>query len=289
MPPGGKETWTVDLPKLGFQSDQVLDAILGISAQHLWALVPHERNLAHASRYYLDRAILQHKSALAQADQRSAESLLATAILITHHVWTAAHSEDLDGGSYLLPLQTYHMARGIVALSDQLFPRLKGSRYLWYVEQTLEAPDHESHHHVCWNDGERDLQTMAVFLEQSSLKPSDIRVCLAALGELRSMYNAIRAGHPQPLLQRMVATMPIRLPTRFLELVEEHQPFALATLARNLALLKVIDKVWWLHGAGDHEVAEHAVRGICGLLPLTWKWAANWPLKVVSGEITIDD
>ena len=260
MPDGGNETWTVDLPKLGFQSDQVLDAILGLSAQHLWALVPYERELAHASRYYLDRAIRQHRSALAQADQRSAEGLLAAAILITHQVWTATHSEDVDNGSYLLPLQTYYMARGILALSDQLFPWLKGSGYLWYVEQNLEAPGHEYDQHLCWNDGERDLQTMTVFLEQARLKRSDIGVYFVALGELRSMYKSIKAGRSQPVLQRMVATMPIRLPARFLELVEEHEPFALTILARNLALLNVIDNVWWLHGAGAIKLP----RMLCG-------------------------
>jgi hypothetical protein len=286
MPYSGNRVWAVDLPKLAFQSEQVLDAILGISAQHLWALLPHDRNLAHASRYYLNRAILQHKSALAHADQHSAESLLATAILITHQVWTAAHSEDTNGTRYLLPLQTYHMARGIIAMSDQLFPWWKGSGYVWYF---LEAPGDDPRQHQCWEGGKRDLESLAVFLERADFKPKDIEVYLVTLNELRSMHMAIKAGQPQPLLQRMVATMPVRLPARFLKLVEEHEPFALALLARNLVLLKVIDTVWWLHGAGDHEVTGHVVRGICGLLPSEWKWATDWPLKVISGEITVAD
>lgn len=288
MPLGGNSVWTVNLPQLGFQSAQVLDAILGIAAQHLWALLPHERSLAHASRYYLDRAILQHKSALAHADQQSAEGLLATAILITHQVWTAAHSENMDGTTYAIPLRTYYMARGIMALSDQLFPWLKGSEYLWYVEQpTPEAPGDGVPRDLCWEEGKRDLDMMATFLNQANMRELDSEVYLATLEELRSMQRAIIADLPQHFLQRMVATMPIRLPTRFLKLVEEYEPFALALLARNLSLLKVINSVWWLHGAGNHQVAELAVRGICGHLPPDWKWAAEWPLKVLSGEIRI--
>ena len=288
MPAGANQIWSVNLPRLGFQSDQVLDAILGVSAQHLWALTPHDKSLAHASRYYLDRAISQHKSALVQADQRSAEGLLAAAILITHQVWTAAHSEDIDR-SYALPIQTYHMARGIVALSDQLFPWLKGSDYLWYVRQDPDGFGNESLSRYCWKSGEGDLAVMVASLKRLDLQTEDFEVFQATLNDLRSMYRAIKAGLPQPLLQRMVATMPVRLPGRLLQLVENHDPFALALLARNLALLKVIDEVWWLHGAGDHQVAEHAVHGICGLLSTDWEWVSNWPLDIISGQITLDD
>lgn len=288
MPVGGKQIWSVNLPRLGFDCEQVLNGILGVSAQHLWALVPHDRNLAHASRYYLDRAILQHKSALAQADRRSAEGVLAAAILITHQVWTAAHSETKSGG-YSLPLQTYYMARGIISLSEQLFPWLKGSEYLWYVEPGVFISSEESLQQPGWKDGERDLEVLGAFLEQLDLNSSDVAVYKITLDDLRTMQKAIRTGQPQALLQRMVATMPVRLPAHFLKLLENHEPFALALLARNLALLKVIEPVWWLHGAGDHQVTDQAVHGIAGLLPPDWKWSTEWPLKVISGEITIDD
>jgi hypothetical protein len=64
------------------------------------------------------------------------------------------------------------------------------------------------------------------------------------------MYLSICIGGPQVPLQRGVATMPLRLPGRFLGLVELKDARALALLARNLSLLKVIDSVWWLHGTG---------------------------------------
>ncbi|KAI9731432.1 MAG: hypothetical protein M1818_007822 [Claussenomyces sp. TS43310] len=289
MPSGGNKTWAQDLPRLGLQSEPVLDAILGISAQHLWALSPRDRSLAHSSRYYLNRALSQHRIALIHADRCSAESLLAVAILITHQAWTAAHSEKTDGSRYTLPLPTYYMARGIAALSDQLFPWLKESGYFWYVEQSLELPSALSSEDRCWADGKRDLEFLAAFLKQADVQERDSQVYRAALNELRSMHTAIKAGLSQSFLQRLVATMPIRLPIRFLELVEQHEPLALAILARNLALLKVIDTAWWLHGAGDHQVAEHSVRGICGLMLANWEWAMDWPLKVLSGEITIND
>lgn len=78
--------------------------------------------------------------------------------------------------------------------------------------------------------------------------------------------------------------MPIRLPQLFLELVARKDARALALLARNLALLKVVDNIWWLHGTGKtQQVAEHAVMGIRNLMPPEWTWAMEWPVQVVSG------
>ena len=105
---------------MGFQSDLVLDAILGIASQHPYALTPEDKSLAHASTYYFGRAIGKHRNPLARADRHSAESLLATAILITHCTWVSSHVATHDE-TYKLPLKTYHMARGINVLFKQMF------------------------------------------------------------------------------------------------------------------------------------------------------------------------
>jgi len=74
--------------------------------------------------------------------------------------------------------------------------------------------------------------------------------------ELSLTYASIVAGVAQQALQRIVATMPVRSHQRFLELAEQKSPLAMTLLARNLALLKVIEPIWWLHGLGDHKVAN---------------------------------
>jgi len=79
--------------------------------------------------------------------------------------------------------------------------------------------------------------------------------------------------------------MPIRVPQLFLELIALEDPRALALLARNLSLLKVVDNIWWLHGAGkSQQVAEHALAGIKSLMPREWAWSMEWPLRVVGCE-----
>lgn len=83
--------------------------------------------------------------------------------------------------------------------------------------------------------------------------------------------------------------MLLRLPPRFLALLQQHEPAALVLFARNIVLLKFIDDVWWLHGKNEHLVMDYAIQGIRGLIPEPWLWAIEWPLKVVRGDITKED
>ena len=279
-----RELWAVDIPRRGFQSELVLSAIFAISAQHLWALTPDEPSLAVASRSYFDKAIRSHRKELAQPDKQTAESLLATAILLTHHTWVASHSVAYDE-PYVLPLQTYYMARGIQSLFDQMFPWLKGSGYLWYAEQQPLIDETEIiYRNEFLQSGIEDLDELSKAFEEGRHR-NDLAVYQQTAKELASMYYSISTGAPQSWIQRRVATMPLRLPSKLLELLGMHDPIALALLARNIVLLKVIDPVWWLHGAGKHEVAERAVRGIEELLPIKSRWMMNWPWKVLRGVI----
>jgi hypothetical protein len=280
-----RQLWAVDIPQRAFKCELVLHAILAIAAQHLWALTPNEPSLAVASRSYFDMAIRSHRTELAQPDRQTAESLLATAILLTHHTWVASHSVAADE-PYVLPLQTYYMARGIQSLFNQMFPWLKGSGYLWYAEQQPLVDESEA---ACQNEflqtGLEDLDGLFQRFGRENVNVKDQKIYRQTASELASMYSSISTGAPQQWLQRRVATMPLRVPPRFLELLELHDPIALALLARNIALLNVIDPVWWLHGAGNHQVAEHAIRGIEGLLPMDWRWVMVWPWKIVNGNI----
>jgi len=89
----------------------------------------------------------------------------------------------------------------------------------------------------------------------------------------------------QHWIQSRIATMPIRVPPLFLELVAKKDARALALLARNLVLLKVVENIWWLHGTGKtQQVADHAITGIQNLMPPEWAWAMEWPLQIILGD-----
>ena len=276
--------WSMDIPRLAFQSDLVLSALLGISALHYAALTPTDMGISRVADLYLDRAVINHRVALSCANQNSAESLLATAILICHHAWLSAHT-CVPIQQYEIPLQTYHMARGIQTLFNQMWPWLAGSAYLWYVERLpLEDIEHTASSGDFWTSGQEDLNILSRTFELPEIPRRDRSVYEATVTELKSLYRAIDACSSQPGIQRRVATMPLKLPKRFLDLVEMQDPRALVLLARNIALLNMIPHVWWLHGASSSQsVAETAINGIAAMLPDEWKWAMDWPFRIILG------
>ncbi|PMD44538.1 hypothetical protein L207DRAFT_579476 [Hyaloscypha variabilis F] len=288
MPDGhsrkAKYIWSIDMPQLAFQNDLVLNALLGVSALHHWALKPDDPRLSYAAGYYIDRAVRSHRKALTAVDQASVESVLATAILITHYTWLSAHSNNAP---YELHLQTYHMARSIQVLFEQMYPWVSDSGYLWYVERTPAIDIDEV---ACFDpfllSSQEDLAKLAETFDEEDVTPTDKKVYEKAVVELTSMCVAICNGGSQVPLQRGVATLPLRLPDRFLELVELKDPRALVLLARNHSLLKVIEPVWWLHGTGgSQKVAEISITGLAKMLPLEWAWAMEWPFKVLAGDL----
>ena len=280
----GKYMWSMDIPRLAFQSDLVLSALLGISALHYAALTPTDMGISRVADLYLDKAVTNHRVALSCANQNSAESLLATAILICHHAWLSAHT-CVPIQQYEIPLQTYHMARGIQTLFNQMWPWLAGSAYLWYVERLpLEDIEHTASSGDFWTSGQEDLNVLSRTFELPAIPRRDRSVYEATVTELKSLYCAIDACSSQPGIQRRVATMPLKLPKRFLDLVEMQDPRALVLLARNFALLNMIPRVWWLHGASSSQsVAETAINGIAAMLPDEWKWAMDWPFRIFLG------
>ena len=219
------------------------------------------------------------------------------------------------------------MARGVQALTNQMWPRLKGSGYLWYVEEKKPITDtqlsgvSESRFMESVNE---DLAQLKETFSAIGVTEADREVYYATVAELKAMSYTIACGPPPASnrspeydklefmgpgavgencvyastntcaatlwlekIHRRLATMPLRLPPRYLELVEQHDPRALALLARNLALLKTNSGIWWLHGVGRHSVAESAVRGIRSLLPNEWTWAMDWPQKVINRDIGV--
>jgi hypothetical protein len=168
-----------------------------------------------------------------------------------------------------------------------MYPWVSDSEYLWYVDRTPVIDIDEV---ACFDpfllSSQEDLAKLIETFDEEDVTPTDKKIYEKAVVELTSMCMAICNGGSQVSLQRGVATLPLRLPDRFLELVELKDPRALVLLARNHSLLNVIETVWWLHGTGgSQKVAEISITGLAKMLPLECAWAMEWPFKVLAGVL----
>lgn len=75
---------------------------------------------------------------------------------------------------------------------------------------------------------------------------------------------------------RRIVCLGVLVPARYIELLEQGRPRALAIFAHHLAFSKAIEEHWWFHG-----VADRVVHGIQSILPAEWQWAMEWPLSMI--------
>lgn len=280
------ELWLTRTPMLAFGSEVILNTFLAISAMHLQSLTHGSRELTVASTKYLNRALTSHRKSLAKNDKTTAETLLVSAILISNITWLQAHRK-IPGERYELPLDAYSMIQGVSALFLCKKSWFGDAGYGWFGEEEPVAVDiqlQSSNRFLLGVKQDLDRLLQGFHAEKSG----DYAVFYQqATGYILWLYTAFvckgSAGH----LHRFVGTMPLRLDPRFLVLLKAHDPLCMALLARGIAILKLIDYAWWIHGQGIYEILDFDITGISELMPANCQWAMEWPQKLLSGQIAI--
>ena len=81
---------------------------------------------------------------------------------------------------------------------------------------------------------------------------------------------------------RRIMALPARAPGRFLTMVLQQKPRALAMLAYTFALIKLLDtEVLWFRG-----IAQRTIPLIYDRLPAGWKTLLDWPLIIVKQNLS---
>jgi hypothetical protein len=279
--------WEFDIPQIAFSSDIVLNALLGLSALHLQTKNPNDPILARASLSYLDKAVSEHRAALARVDEHTAKPLLVAAILIAHHTGLTAHSKD-PTERYSIDLRTYHLCRGIKVLVQKLKPWLE--KYEWPSPMVKPSPVECMPKKIFMLNAKRDLDLLSKAFNSDGITFERQVLYEVAAKELMGIYLLIASDADIPTIEQTIITYLHRLPSGFIRLLENEDPIAMAILARQFSTLSIADDspAWWIHGAGDHKVAIKAVLGIQGLMPTEWLWTMDWPVQIVRKEIDLN-
>ncbi|KAI9742606.1 MAG: hypothetical protein M1818_003747 [Claussenomyces sp. TS43310] len=281
-------TWEVDIPRAAVSSDVVLNIMLSISALHHLALTPADEELAQASTTFLHNALIKFQAVLPHLDGHNAELMVLSAMLIAHHSWLAAHSDI--GEPHAHHTQTYRLCQGTKAL-EQRAPVPITARFVWYSADELNPPPRGSIKHGSFLDGAlHDLRALSKTVSQEDAYYSDRDSYEGAMDQVCRMYHLIAdPSIDESLIEQHFMTLPFRVTPRFLTLLEQDDPLASVLAARGFAVLALVrdTSAWWIHGAGNTKVCVKAIEDIHQRLPCDWRWAMEWPLKVIAGKITL--
>ena len=279
--------WEVDVPQMAFSSDIVLNALLGLSALHLMALNPTDPTLGPASKSYFQKAIVKHRNAVAHINSGNAEQILTAAVIIAHHSWLEKHSHTND--PYEIDLQTYHLCQGTKAILKKIAPLM--SKFNWIMKIPTKSNPPPLLHEGYMASALQDMLAFRTAISRDGVLPEDRTAYESAAEEiLKTCSTMAREDPDDPPPELQIVSFLHRLPLRFPRLLERVDPIASALLARNIALLWLIDDTgaWWVHGAGENRVARRAVLGTKSLIPAEWEWTMEWPMKIIAGEVALD-
>jgi hypothetical protein len=259
---------------------------MGISALHLLSINPQDSSLALASGRYLDKALQQHRAAVESTDYPNPEALIIAAVLIAHHHWLAASTKAYQE-PYRVDLGTYRMCQGITALVQKSAPWLLEARD---SSASIDNPIEFMPFPCFLKNALDDLDILLEVLEDCASQ--EVKTAHEQAADLlKTTYSRIAHGlFGNPPIEQYISGFLPQAPQLFIKHLADNQPLAMSMLARNIALLGVLpdSSAWWLHGAGQFKMADTTVHGICGLMPAECVWMMDWPLRIVSGDITLE-
>ena len=279
--PTTEDIWQRAVPQMAFGGrNYLMDAILSVASLHLRSQNPDDKALVRASHAYAASTLAEYCATLERGiTADNAEALFLTASLIAFQSTASrifikddAGTDNTDSTSrYTLPMPWFHAFQGVktvVATSWQwirnsdIVKAVIDSQPSFQLDLNPLGPNSFFGHLL---DGvEEELAN-----ESRDHFQSTSHAYSHAVSVLNWAHKNIYA--PATL------AFPASVSRRFVDLVEEKRPRALAILACFFALLKRMNDVWWLD-----DVARREVMGLVSTFEpgSSWWKHLEWPVRI---------
>ncbi|GJN73052.1 C6 zinc finger protein [Purpureocillium lilacinum] len=283
--PTNEDVWQRAVPQIAFQGkDYLMDAVLSVAALHLRTQHPNDKALIRASHAYAASTLAEYCASLERGiTADNAEALFLTATLIAFQSTASRIFAKDDGDAdaaepnnrYTLPMPWFHAFQGVKTIVASSWQWIRNSEVVkavidsqpsFQLDLNPRGPKSFFGHLL---DGLDD--------ELATENRFQITATSQAYSHAVSVLNWAHKNKYAPA----TLAFPASVSRRFVELVEEKRPRALAILACFFALLKRMDNVWWL---GD--VARREVMGLVSLFESGSSWWRHleWPVRIAHWE-----
>jgi hypothetical protein len=285
-----REAWQRTIPQLSFESELLLNPMLALSALHLHAHSHNDSDIAIALRRYLDRSLVKHRQALSNPQKGLSEQLWLSSVLLSHMYWLLAHQPQ-PNKAYEFPLQAMKMLEGGRVIFRENDVSLGQKGYGWIGDEAVPfvLPEEKLSPvaQTQLRNIDDDLLNLLNAFHVQTMTEDRKNIYIEARDFVLYHYRSFFSGADTKTLQRFVGFMAVRCQPGYLDMLEQHDPLAMALMARMLVLLSALDYAWWIHGTGEYEAIDRDVKGICELMPEKLRWVMDWPRRVLEGEVVL--
>ncbi|PFH57248.1 hypothetical protein XA68_15319 [Ophiocordyceps unilateralis] len=279
-PSPADDVWMRAVPLIAFQGrPYLMDAILSVAALHLRTLCPDDSILVRASHAYSDASLTAYCAAVERGiTAANAEALFLTATLIAFRSSASrlflkddSEPDTAPNTRYVLPMAWFHAFQSVKSIISTSWQWIQDSDV---VKTVIDSQPN-------WKQDTNTLHDDSFFahlldgLDQELADEPLQHVSATSQGYFYAV-SVLTWAHKSAYAPAALA-FPAGVSGRFVELIEEKRPRALAILACFYALLKRVDGVWWLSDMARREVA-----GLSSLFdPASpWRRHLEWPIRV---------
>ncbi|KAG6018032.1 hypothetical protein E4U41_004050 [Claviceps citrina] len=279
--PAAGDIWQRAVPRLAFQGKAYLaDAMLCVAALHLRSQDPADKCLVRASHAYTASTLAAYVTTLNNGiTPDNAEALFLTATLISFQA-TASRifiKDDAEAGPghgtsrYTLPMAWFHACQGVKTVVSSSWQWIRNSSTVQAVVDSQPSFQLDLNP---LNSSSFFRHLLENLDDELAGEPID-KVTATHQGYFHAV-SVLNWAHKNPDAPAALA-FPASVSRRFVELVEEKRPRALAILACFFALFQRMDPVWWLEGVSRREVM-----GLVSLFETGSSWWRHleWPIRI---------
>ncbi|KAG6087325.1 hypothetical protein E4U30_000655 [Claviceps sp. LM220 group G6] len=290
--PATDDIWQRAVPEMAFQDKPYLaDAMLCVAALHLRSQHPSDKSLVQASHAYSASTLAAYVTTLAKGiTPDNAEALFLTATLIAFQatasrIFVKDYADDADDVQtgrveegtkrYTLPMAWFHAFQGVKTVVSTSWQWIRNSSIVQAVVDSQPSFQLDLN----------PLNPNSFFghllenLEDELAKEPIDKVTATHQGYFHAV-SVLNWAHKNPDAPAVLA-FPASVSRRFVEVLEEKRPRALAILACFFALFQRMDPVWWLQGVSRREVM-----GLVSLFEIGSPWWRHleWPVRIALWE-----
>ncbi|KJR83330.1 uncharacterized protein SPSK_04230 [Sporothrix schenckii 1099-18] len=285
------DLWTKTVPPLALRYDNILYAILSLSATHMLRSEPRNHTLFRARQAYLVAAMRVQRRMVDTLTLDSADAVCLASLVMLVQSFAMLDERVID--TYTPPMDWLRLGRGAGAVIwTSIEAILKTGEASKSVMLTIANAQPRMGFDESYFDASNRAPFRAVLAQD--LPSGDDWADAATrdayektLSYVGSLQLSMRRGEPVYVLCRRVQGFTMVMPPRFVDFVSERRPRALVVLAHFFAAVSKISKlsqasggVWWLGGEDSREpIATREVRGIRSIMPVEWMAHMIWPME----------
>jgi hypothetical protein len=269
-----RHAWSVEVPQLALQYDNLLYEIFAISALHLLTADPHNPELIAARQNYLGLSLREHRRAITTLSSESAEAICFASSLILIDAFASLQDRILE--PYMPPMEWLMMARGAGSVFDVALNAINNFQNA-KILVVVQAHPYVHDRNVIFSEHNRQelLGLLGPEIPGEIWDAETQEAYEMTLSYIGGVQIAIDSGeHVMGICRRMMAFATL-IPKKFVDFVQEMRPRALAVLAHFFALAASMVDIWWIGSTVQREIL-----GIQQVLPLEWQGMIQMPVTL---------